>query len=100
MLATMMDWGLLGYAIGEMVEEDIAAFRGLSAQPNMIKLKHFGAAAVSSGGVEMYHIPGVTPETRSEEFAFGGRAPRATLVYGEAERRFAYEKLNTTAKSH
>jgi predicted aconitase len=96
----MMDWGLLGYAIGEMVEEDIPAFRGLSAQPNMIKLKHFGAAAASSGGVEMYHIPGVTPETRSEEFAFGGRAPRATLVYGEAERRFAYEKLNTTAKSH
>ena len=32
--------------------------------------------------------------------AFGGRAPRATFVYGEAERRFAYEKLNTTAKSH
>jgi predicted aconitase len=27
----------------------------------MIKLKHFGAAAASSGGVEMYHIPGVTP---------------------------------------
>jgi len=96
----MMDWGLLGYAIGEMVEEDIPAFRGLSAQPNMIKLKHFGAAAASSGGVEMYHMPGVTPETRSEEFAFGGRAPRATFVYGEAERRVAYEKLNSTAKSH
>jgi hypothetical protein len=96
----MMDWGLLGYAIGEMVEEDIPAFRGLSAQPNMIKLKHFGAAAASSGGVEMYHIPGVTPETRSEEFAFGGRPPRATFVYGEAERKSAYEKLNSTAKSH
>jgi hypothetical protein len=96
----MMDWGLLGYAIGEMVEEDIPAFRGLSAQPNMIKLKHFGAAAASSGGVEMYHIPGVTPETRSEEYAFGGRTPRATFVYGEAERRIAYEKLNSTARSH
>jgi predicted aconitase len=96
----MMDWGLLGYAIGEMVEEDIPAFRGLSAQPNMIKLKHFGAAAASSGGVEMYHIPGVTPETRSEAFAFGGRAPRASFVYGEAERRVAYEKLNSTATSH
>jgi predicted aconitase len=96
----MMDWGILGYAIGEMVEENIPAFRGLVAQPNMIKLKHFGAAAASSGGVEMYHIPGVTPETRSEEYAFGGRAPRMTLVYGETERRIAYEKLNSTAKSH
>jgi predicted aconitase len=96
----MMDWGLLGYAIGEMVEEDIPAFRGLTSQPNMIKLKHFGAAAASSGGVEMYHMPGVTPETHSEAHAFGGHAPRATLVYGEAERRIAYEKLNSTAKSN
>jgi hypothetical protein len=48
----------------------------------------------------MYHIPGVTPETRSEEYAFGGRKPRATFVYGQAERRIAYEKLNSTAKSN
>jgi predicted aconitase len=95
----MMDWGLLGYAIGEMVEEDIPAFRGLSSQPSLVKLKHFGAAAASSGGVEMYHMPGVTPETRSEEEAFGGRAPQATWVYGPQERRTAYEKLNATATS-
>jgi predicted aconitase len=95
----MMDWGLLGYAVGEMVQEDIPAFRGLSSQPNLIKLKHFGAAAASSGGVEMYHIPGVTPETRSEEAAFGSKKPREYLVYGAKERSLAYENLNSSAKS-
>ena len=33
--------------------------------PNLARLKHFGAAASSSGGVEMYHLVGVTPEAPS-----------------------------------
>ena len=49
---------------------------GKLPQPSLIKLKHFGAAAASSGGVEMYHIPGVTPEARDVEEAFGGRQRR------------------------
>jgi predicted aconitase len=65
----------------------------------MIKLKHFGAAAASSGGVEMYHIPGVTPEAESVDQALGGRAPMETIRYGAAERRQAYEWLNSTASS-
>ena len=60
-----MDWGLLGYWIGEIVQEDIPVLTGKLRQPSLIKLKHFGAAAASSGGVEMYHIPGVTPEANA-----------------------------------
>jgi predicted aconitase len=60
----MMDWGLLGYHVGEAVEEDIPLLTGIRHTPSLIKLKHFGAAAASSGGVEMYHIPGTTPEAR------------------------------------
>ena len=67
---------------------------GAADQPDLIKLKHFGAAAASSGGVEMYHIPGVTPEARTVEEAFGGNRVAATVRYGEAERRIAYENLN------
>ena len=63
----MMDWGLLGYGIGEVVQEDIPVLAGIRHTPSMIKLKHFGAAAASSGGVEMYHIPGVTPEADTME---------------------------------
>ena len=91
----MMDWGLLGYYVGEMVEEDIPVISGLSRQPNLIKLKHFGAAAASSGGVEMYHIPGVTPEANSVEEAFGGRPVQRRLTYGAAERRETYAKLQS-----
>src|SRR3989304_1433646 len=41
----MMEWGLLGYSVGEVVEEDIPVLQGIKHTPSMIKLKHFGAAA-------------------------------------------------------
>ena len=91
----IMDWGLLGYWLGEIVQEDVPVLDGVRHQPNLIKLKHFGAAAASSGGVEMYHIPGVTPEAASVEQAFGGRRVADTLRYGETERRTAYRNLNS-----
>jgi hypothetical protein len=94
----MMDWGLLGYHVGEVVGEDIPLLSGLLETPSLIKLKHFGAAAASSGGVEMYHIPGTTPEAPSREAALGGKAPRQSLKFGEAERRRAYANLNTSAR--
>jgi hypothetical protein len=95
----MMDWGLLGYAVGEIVEEDIPVFAGIRKVPSMIKLKHFGAAAASSGGVEMYHIPGVTPEANTVEQAFGTKKPVEHIKYGQAERKLAYDNLNSSAKS-
>ena len=95
----MMDWGLLGYAVGEIVEEDIPVFAGIRKVPSMIKLKHFGAAAASSGGVEMYHIPGVTPEANTVEQAFGTKNPVEHIKYGQAERKLAYDNLNSSAKS-
>src|SRR5271165_2769441 len=94
----IMDWGLLGYWLGEIVQEDIPVLTGEMRQPSLIKLKHFGAAAASSGGVEMYHIPGVTPEAPTLGWAFGNREPVHTLPYGKQERRTAYENLNASAK--
>ncbi|UJQ94648.1 aconitase X catalytic domain-containing protein [Mariluticola halotolerans] len=94
----MMDWGLLGYWLGEQVEENIPVLNGISHQPNLIKLKHFGAAAASSGGVEMYHIPGVTPEAASIEEAFGPKKSLATFRYGRAQRRETYEKIQSATE--
>ena len=90
----IMDWGLLGYWLGEIVQDEIPVLTGALVNPTLIKLKHFGAAASSSGGVEMYHLPGTTPEATSVEQVFGGRAIADTLRYGNAERRRAYENLN------
>ena len=42
-----MDWGLLGYYVGEIVQDEIPVLDGLWSQPDLVKLKHFGAAAAS-----------------------------------------------------
>ncbi len=92
------DWGLLGYWMGDIVQERIPVLTGVGEVPNLARLKHFGAAASSSGGVEMYHMPGITPEARTVEEAFGGGKPEQRLRYGAAERKAAYDKLNSTAR--
>ena len=73
---SVMDWGMLGYFVGDVVEEDIPVLTGSIRQADPLRHKHFGAAAASSGGVEMYHIVGVTPEARE----LGNGARRAQAV--------------------
>ena len=92
---SVMDWGLLGYYVGEIVQERVPVINGVLKAPNIARLKHHGASAASSGGVEMYHIVGFTPETHSLEQAFGGRRPVSTLKFGKAERRKAYDNLTS-----
>ena len=92
---SVMDWGMLGYFIGYAVEENIPVISGPISQPNLVRHKHFGAAAASSGGVEMYHIVGITPEAATLEMAFGSKNPVATVPYGSKERREIYDRLNS-----
>lgn len=94
---TNRDWGLLGYAVGKAAGETVPVLTGIKDTPNLGKLKHFGAAAATSGGVEMYHIPGITAEAQTLEQALGGKRPARTVTYGPAEREAAYARLNTTA---
>ena len=94
-VASVMDWGMLGYFVGYAVEENIPVLTGNISQPNLTRHKHFGAAAASSGGVEMYHIVGITPEAATLEMALGGKRPLVTLSYGPKERRETYERLNS-----
>jgi len=95
---SVMDWGMLGYFIGSAVEENIPVITGKVGQPNLARHKHFGAAAASSGGIELYHMVGITPEAPTREMAFGKRQPVADIKYGPAERRATYELLNSTAR--
>ena len=95
---SVMDWGMLGYFVGDVVQEHIPVLTGAYSVPEIVRLKHFGAAASSSGGVEMYHIVGVTPEAESVEMAFGPKRPSDTFVYGRTERRRVYDQLNSNAK--
>jgi len=96
-IESVMDWGMLGYFVGDVVQERIPVVVGSFEAPEIVRLKHFGAAASSSGGVEMYHIVGVTPEAPSVDAAFGPHRPEARFVYGEDERRRVYDGLNANA---
>lgn len=95
---TTSDWGLMGYWIGDQVQERVPVVRGVGAIPNLARLKHFGAAASSSGGVEMYHLVGITPEAPSVEAAFAGNRQQGALRYGVAQARATWEKINATGK--
>jgi predicted aconitase len=96
---SIFEWGLLGYYTGGAVEDAIPVLDGAIADPALIKHKHFGAAAASSGGVEMYHMAGITPEAPSVEAAFGGPARGERFTYGPRERRETYERLNSVGES-
>lgn len=93
-----LDWGMFGYFVGDLVQENRPVVTGALSQPDLADLKHFGAATASSGGVELYHVPGITPEASTVEHAFGGVLP-AREVYGPAQRRETYDKLNSQGSS-
>ncbi len=97
-IESVMDWGMLGYFVGDVVQERIPVLVGRLGRPDLVRYKHFGAAAASSGGVEMYHLAGVTPEAPTREAALGGSRPAETFKYGAAERRRTYDALNANGK--
>lgn len=98
-IESMMDWGMLGYFVGEKVLEYIPVLTGIPDTPDTNGFKHFGAAAASSGGVELYHIVGVTPEAPTVDIAFGGNRATETYSYDRAERRATWENLNSNGSS-
>jgi predicted aconitase len=95
----VFDWGMLGYYVGDVVQDTIPVIEGPISKASLIRHKHFGAAAASSGGVEMYHMVGITPEAPTAERAFGGAPRGETFVYDAAERRRIYEMLNAVGSS-
>ena len=56
-------------------EEAIPVVDGITGTPDLVRLKHFGAAAASSGGVEMYHVPGSRRRPAPARRPSAGRTP-------------------------
>jgi predicted aconitase len=98
-LDTVFDWNLLGYYAGEMAQLAVPIYDLKVAQiPTLSMLKALNAAGASSGGIQMYHIVGVTPEAPNLKAALGRKRPKAVLSYGKRERRKTYENLNSADK--
>jgi predicted aconitase len=97
---SVRDWGLLGYYGGLIAGEKIPVFDGIKAKPTMECYKHAGAAGASSGGTEMMHIVGHTPEARTLEEALGGKKQVEKLVLDKAEMKRCYDLLNTATSDN
>jgi hypothetical protein len=59
-----VDFGLLGYRLGEIVRGRIPYLRGISREPTLEEFKVLSAAGGASGAIDLYHIDGITPEAR------------------------------------
>lgn len=93
------DFGLLGYYIGKVVQEKIPVITGFKRRPKFDELKHFGAALAASGGVELYHIVGVTPEANSLEEALGNKEPEYFIKITRKELEEVYNQINCKSEN-
>ncbi|MGI9464001.1 MAG: aconitase X [Aestuariivirgaceae bacterium] len=66
---------LLGHVTGQHAGSQIPVIEGLPGDIGEDKLKAVSAAVAASGGVELWHGVGVTPEAPSLEAALQGRKP-------------------------
>ena len=61
-LASPEDFSAMGYFVGKAAKDGIPHFRGIE-RAGLEELKTLSAALASSGGVAMFHIEGLTPES-------------------------------------
>jgi predicted aconitase len=92
-IRTDAEWDVFGFSVGEKCGIAVPCLTG-TIKPNTTQLCKLNAAMNTGGSIRMYHIPGTTPEARSVQEAFGGRAPKQEIMIGERELREAYDILN------
>ena len=93
LIQTDLEWDVFGYAAGCEVRCAVPVLTG-TAKPTTTQLQKLNSAIHTGGAVEMYHIPGSTPEAPTLEHAFGGKKPQREALIGERELRAAYDYLN------
>lgn len=89
-------WPVLGTWFGLQAGTAIGVIDGLQGFATEDRLKAFGAAAASAGGVGLFHVAGVTPEAPDLATAAGGRADGLETVHLTGPMlREAYDRLST-----
>ena len=95
MLASDWIWPVLGTLYGREIGTGIGVVTGVDRPVSEDRLKAFGAAAASSGGVGLFHIAGVTPEAATASGVLGGVPAIATITVTESMIRSAQAGLST-----
>lgn len=70
---------LLGYLVGKIAGDQVAAVSGILSLVTFDNLKGFFAGAASSGAVGLCHLIGITPEAQTQEMCFHGGRPKKTV---------------------
>ncbi len=91
-------WATLGLLIGELVGERIPVIVGLPRPATCEQLKALGAAAASSGSVEMFHAVGITPEAPDLETALHGARDAEELDLTREMLSDAWDRMSSAAE--
>jgi len=87
---------LIGFLVGELVGDRVAAIEGIPQNVKVDSLKGLSAAAASSGPVGLFHIVGVTPEAQTLEMCLCGKRPKEIVEITPQMIRHAEERLWTS----
>ncbi|MEU9868902.1 aconitase X catalytic domain-containing protein [Actinomadura sp. NPDC048021] len=92
---TDVAWAALGHLVGRRSGTRVPVLTGLPGGADEDRLKAFGAAAASAGGVALFHAVGLTPEAPDAATAFRGRAAERRFEVTAADLRAARDELTT-----
>lgn len=92
------DYAALGYYIGKSIKTDeVPVYKGIKEiSPSNIKL--MGAASAASGAVALFHILGVTPESKRWKNIYKDNKPSDSIAVGIREIRSVYDELSSSHK--
>jgi len=88
-----LEWDVYGYSVGFAVDVRVPIVLGTS-RPTTTQYQKFNSAVSTGGAVRMYHLPGITPEAPTIEFASGGKTIKDYIKITEADLRKTYDVLN------
>ena len=86
---------LVGFLLGELAGDRVAALQGVPTDVKIDALKGLSAAAASSGAVGLFHVVGVTPEAQNLQMCLKGKKAKAKFVITPKMVREAEERLWT-----
>jgi len=98
---TISEWDLLGFSIGRKCPSfAIPIINGIDKRPDFEMLRSFFASIATTGGVELCHFPGITPEAPDARTAFGGGKTSDSIVIKEKDIKEARDFLNSSNEGH
>ena len=92
-IRTDMEWDVYGFALGEAVDVEVPVVLNTS-RPTTTQYQKFNSAVATGGAVRMYHLPGITPEAPTIEYASGGKPFKQKIMIDESILKKTYDLLN------